>query len=293
MVGEVAAAGVLRSLMNRRQDVRAFKDRLLQPTFGQGTVAWGAISGKMTIEISRNYGPPAHSSAVARSLFPGLPQMASLPASELTPPGGAKDSGLGFYTCCGETRRSLTATTIARATLANSGAKPWRYFPSRSASRTRASSWMNPKTSSPRRVRSDEIPVFVTGGLASDEIQVGEFDVLSQFLDLGCGGQAAGGGFDDDQHGVDGVGGGPAQVFDAGVHVQQHQLIPPEQDVGDQNCAAQRSQGRCSRRRRARPRPVPAADAAVEAENRSGRSSTRGLSLKYPPVVPGSAPVRS
>jgi len=47
MVGEVAAAGVFRSLMNRRQDVRAFKDRLLQPTFGQGTVAWGAISGKM------------------------------------------------------------------------------------------------------------------------------------------------------------------------------------------------------------------------------------------------------
>lgn len=47
MVGEVAAAGVLRSLMNRRQDVRAFKDRLLRPTFGQGTVAWGAISGKM------------------------------------------------------------------------------------------------------------------------------------------------------------------------------------------------------------------------------------------------------
>jgi len=47
MVGEVAAAGVLRSLINRRQDVRAFKDRLLQPTFGQGTVAWGAISGKM------------------------------------------------------------------------------------------------------------------------------------------------------------------------------------------------------------------------------------------------------
>jgi len=47
MVGEVTAAGVFRSLMNRRQDVRAFKDRLLQPTFGQGTVAWGAISGKM------------------------------------------------------------------------------------------------------------------------------------------------------------------------------------------------------------------------------------------------------
>jgi NADPH-dependent 2,4-dienoyl-CoA reductase/sulfur reductase-like enzyme len=45
MVGDISPAGVLRSLMNRRLDVRPFKDQLLDPTFGQGKVAWGAISG--------------------------------------------------------------------------------------------------------------------------------------------------------------------------------------------------------------------------------------------------------
>jgi NADPH-dependent 2,4-dienoyl-CoA reductase/sulfur reductase-like enzyme len=45
MVGDVRPAGVLRALMNRRLDIRALKDRLLDPTFGQGKVAWGAISG--------------------------------------------------------------------------------------------------------------------------------------------------------------------------------------------------------------------------------------------------------
>jgi nitrite reductase (NADH) large subunit len=47
MVGDVSPAGVLRSLMNRRLDIRPFKDKLLDPTFGQGKVAWGAISGAM------------------------------------------------------------------------------------------------------------------------------------------------------------------------------------------------------------------------------------------------------
>jgi NAD(P)H-nitrite reductase large subunit len=45
MVGDVSPAGVLRSLMNRRQDIRPLKDELLDPGFGQGKVAWGAISG--------------------------------------------------------------------------------------------------------------------------------------------------------------------------------------------------------------------------------------------------------
>jgi NAD(P)H-nitrite reductase large subunit len=47
IVGDVSPAGVLRSLMNRRQDIRPLKDRLLAPTFGQGSVAWGAIAGIM------------------------------------------------------------------------------------------------------------------------------------------------------------------------------------------------------------------------------------------------------
>ncbi len=38
MVGDIKAAGVLRGLMNRQQNVSSFKDRLLDTTFGQGTI---------------------------------------------------------------------------------------------------------------------------------------------------------------------------------------------------------------------------------------------------------------
>ena len=45
MVGDIRAAGVLRALMIRGQDLRPLKHRLLDPSFGQGTVAWRAVSG--------------------------------------------------------------------------------------------------------------------------------------------------------------------------------------------------------------------------------------------------------
>jgi NAD(P)H-nitrite reductase large subunit len=38
LVGDVSSAGILRSLMNRRVDVRPFQDRLLEPSFGMGYV---------------------------------------------------------------------------------------------------------------------------------------------------------------------------------------------------------------------------------------------------------------
>lgn len=44
LVGDIRAAGVLRSLLNTRQDVRRIKDRLLEPTFGQGVTAWASIA---------------------------------------------------------------------------------------------------------------------------------------------------------------------------------------------------------------------------------------------------------
>jgi nitrite reductase (NADH) large subunit len=47
MVGDTRAAGVLRELMNRAVDVRPFKDRLLDPSFGQGMVVWSAMAGLM------------------------------------------------------------------------------------------------------------------------------------------------------------------------------------------------------------------------------------------------------
>lgn len=43
LVGDIRAAGILRSLMIQSKDVQPFKDRLLDPTFGQGHVAWSAI----------------------------------------------------------------------------------------------------------------------------------------------------------------------------------------------------------------------------------------------------------
>jgi nitrite reductase (NADH) large subunit len=45
LVGDIGAAGVFRALMIRGQDLRTMKDKLLESTFGHGTVAWEAISG--------------------------------------------------------------------------------------------------------------------------------------------------------------------------------------------------------------------------------------------------------
>jgi len=44
LVGDIKAAGVLRGLMNRQQNVGSFKDKLLDTTFGQGTITWGAMA---------------------------------------------------------------------------------------------------------------------------------------------------------------------------------------------------------------------------------------------------------
>lgn len=38
LTGDVSAAGIYRSLMNRREDISAYKDRLLQPGFGMGHI---------------------------------------------------------------------------------------------------------------------------------------------------------------------------------------------------------------------------------------------------------------
>lgn len=43
LVGQIHAAGALRTLMNTRRDVRMIKDRLLDPNFGQGALVWDAL----------------------------------------------------------------------------------------------------------------------------------------------------------------------------------------------------------------------------------------------------------
>jgi len=45
LVGDIRPAGALRALMHRHQDLRSLKDRLLDKSFGQGTLVWTAISG--------------------------------------------------------------------------------------------------------------------------------------------------------------------------------------------------------------------------------------------------------
>jgi nitrite reductase (NADH) large subunit len=44
LVGDFRPAGALRSLLTRGEDIRPIKDRLLDPYFGQGMLAWKAIS---------------------------------------------------------------------------------------------------------------------------------------------------------------------------------------------------------------------------------------------------------
>ena len=51
LVNDIAAAGVLRELMNRRIDIRPFKDRLAQPSFGHGAVVWQAMVDGVHLEV--------------------------------------------------------------------------------------------------------------------------------------------------------------------------------------------------------------------------------------------------
>jgi NAD(P)H-nitrite reductase large subunit len=44
LVGDISGAGVLRALMIQGRDLAAIKSRLLEPTFGQGTLAWAALA---------------------------------------------------------------------------------------------------------------------------------------------------------------------------------------------------------------------------------------------------------
>ncbi len=44
LVGDIHAAGVLRAMMNRGENIRRYKHLLLSPNFGQGMVAWGAMA---------------------------------------------------------------------------------------------------------------------------------------------------------------------------------------------------------------------------------------------------------
>jgi len=43
LIGDIRAAGALRTLLNRHEDIRRIKDRMLEPTFGQGSLVWQAI----------------------------------------------------------------------------------------------------------------------------------------------------------------------------------------------------------------------------------------------------------
>lgn len=44
LVGDTRAAGIFRMLMNRQEDVRPIKDRLLRSDFGQGAIVWRALA---------------------------------------------------------------------------------------------------------------------------------------------------------------------------------------------------------------------------------------------------------
>ena len=44
LIGDIKAAGILRALMNRGENIQPFKERLLNPNFGQGMLVWDAIA---------------------------------------------------------------------------------------------------------------------------------------------------------------------------------------------------------------------------------------------------------
>ncbi|MBN1453099.1 MAG: NAD(P)/FAD-dependent oxidoreductase [Anaerolineales bacterium] len=44
LVGDIKTAGILRALMNRGENIQPYKDRLLNPNFGQGMLVWESIA---------------------------------------------------------------------------------------------------------------------------------------------------------------------------------------------------------------------------------------------------------
>jgi len=44
LIGDINAAGVLRALMMRGENIQPYKDRLLSPNFGQGMLVWEAVA---------------------------------------------------------------------------------------------------------------------------------------------------------------------------------------------------------------------------------------------------------
>jgi len=44
LVGDIHAAGVLHALMVQKSDVRPLQSHLLEPNFGEGTLAWRAMT---------------------------------------------------------------------------------------------------------------------------------------------------------------------------------------------------------------------------------------------------------
>jgi nitrite reductase (NADH) large subunit len=44
LVGDIRAAGILRTIMNRRENIRRYKDLLLSPNLGQGMITWKAMT---------------------------------------------------------------------------------------------------------------------------------------------------------------------------------------------------------------------------------------------------------
>jgi NAD(P)H-nitrite reductase large subunit len=52
LAGDISAAGVLRSLMIRRADVRAIGKHLLDPRFGAGTMVLEAAAGRLDLRAA-------------------------------------------------------------------------------------------------------------------------------------------------------------------------------------------------------------------------------------------------
>jgi nitrite reductase (NADH) large subunit len=44
LIGDIKAAGILRALMIRGENIQPYKNRLLDPNFGQGMLVWEAIA---------------------------------------------------------------------------------------------------------------------------------------------------------------------------------------------------------------------------------------------------------
>ena len=91
-----------------------------------------------------------------------------------------------------------------------------------------------PQHGQPGRILRDEIAVRLVFHFAADQVKIVDMQPAREVADLCRRTETARGRLGDDEHHVDRVGGGAAQMLHARIHIEQDHFVAVQQDVADQ-----------------------------------------------------------